>query len=211
MGLFSRMAVVGLSILCVAAPAWAAGPAASEIEAGLNWHLAFGGTTLEAGYSLSLGYRSGDLSAPRARLLALDLDSRRTAATLAGLPLFARSYQANQAGDAPVEAESGVRPWYTRSWVLWTVGGLATTAALAGSTGGSSTTEENDNGASAGPRACALSGGNVGPQEIPDACVTPTGVGTGFAGRAPILDERVSDVRWLDEGTGGMGDLEATR
>ena len=210
--------------LLVSAPALAA----DNTLASLNWRLDFGAHTLEAGYGLSLGYRGSEHFAPLSKLIELKVDGANASAAIGGFSFAARSYQANQSeADQAYDAGVDTRPWYSRSWVYWTLGGVAATVALAGSGGsasyGSSNTTNNNTG-------CAGVSSNGTNPDIPDACA-PTdqtvgcapgtsvcavcggGVitdqcGGGWAGLrvSEVLVERLDDT-WLDEGTGHMGDL----
>jgi hypothetical protein len=223
--------------LIALSPAQAAGATA---EAGITWRLGFGGAgPVETGYGLIVGYRSADLGGLSGQLLEFDVSSRRGAlARLAGVPLAARSHAAHQNDLDPPEDSPAHRPWYTRQWVWWTIGGVAATAALGGVSFSSSAEGGGTTVVSTGPRGCS-GGGNVGPQDIPETCTPETEGGTvvgtdedgnvcvidgfgnpedvcaptGFAGRpGSRFAGRASDAwfdAWLDAGTGGMGDLIA--
>ena len=195
------------------APAAASGLDAPE--AGLSWRVGFGGATpsLQTGYTLSLGYRSHDADALTAQLLELDVSDRAAVAQLAGLPLFGRGHRLQAADDAdPFPEDSS--PWYARKWAWWTAGGLAATAALLNAASGGEEPTSSDITVSAGGarRVCVLSGGNVGDNEIPEACTPPVDeTGTGWTDRADRRgDPRVVEsAAHLDAGTGHMGDLIA--
>jgi hypothetical protein len=206
-----RAATVFLALFALSGPCLAAEPAASAVEAGLSWRLAFGGRALEAGYGLSLGYRNtSEHFSPLSRLVEFRTDRRFAAATVAGLPLFTRSFQANQS-EADAAYDTGViaKPWYTRSWFLWTAGGIAASAALA--TAGSSGDEKTCAPGGTCNQTCAgntLSTCNGSFCVQGDENCVPTNPAVGYADRRASfgeLRERIDAA--LDEGTGGMGDL----
>jgi hypothetical protein len=200
-------------------------------EATLSWRLQFGAGDLQPGYAFAVGYRGEELAG---KLLEIDVSDAHALARLAGLPVLDRRYRMDQnhLGTVPVEA-AATRPWYARQWVWWTAGGAALTLAL---TGGDGTLEYNHNSnttTSRGNDGCAGVSGNVGDQEIP--CGSET-VGTQcaegpngqtvcvFCGNNGVTDGcsewtggrvvagvtvDVERQRWLDAGTGRMGDLPA--
>lgn len=205
--------------------------AADRPEPGISWRLAFGAGEVQTGYGLTLAYRAGDLEDAALRLLELDVSDRAALARIAGLPLLQRDYRASQdeAAAAPEFRVALSQPWYSRGWVWWTVGGLAATAALAGG-GGELTSDYESNGSGPRSNGCVTSG-NVGDQEIEctqvpdsgdqcvgDACVTCDDsfitVGSDCSGwsareTAVQVTRDVERQRWLDAGTGHMGDLVA--
>lgn len=206
---------IALAGLILATPVAASSLDSGSPQASLGWRLDFGGADgLHAGYRLALAYRAAEL-ADAVPLADLDVSDRTALARLAGIPLAARRFQADQ-NDLDHElmpGEAAPKPWYSRQWVLWTAGGLAATAALL--TGGGAGEETGDDvsfstdGASS---VCVLSGGTVADNEIPGACTPPVdGASTGWAdrpGRQGDLRES-ADHAHLDAGTGGMGDLVA--
>ena len=220
MNLFKRIAIGLLVSTTVAAPALAA----DGIEAGLSWRLDFGDHTLAPAFGVSLGLRTDEPAISSVRLFTIDASSTGSFASFAGVPLLTRSYQTSESADsAPVTADSGARPWYARSWVLWTAGGLAATAALAGQ--GGSGNESHCTGICnqqcAGNTASDCNGHvTVADQEVPTECA-PNGTcvachntvlgddscnGSGFVGES-MFSGRSDSSAALDAGTGGMGDL----
>lgn len=200
-------------------------------EARLSWRLGFGGAQpVQTGYALALGYRGYGPDALAGQLLELDVSDMRAFARLAGLPLFERSYGAAQ-NETPAMAEPQAKPWYTRQWVWWTAGGVAATMAL---TGGDGSVEYNHNGNNTTNRndGCAGVSANAGDTETPCASDTVgtqcaegadgevcvfcgnNGVTDGcseWTGRPVVAVVTVDPEhrRWLDAGTGHMGDLTA--
>ena len=186
-------------------------------DARLTWRLGFGGAgqSLQSGYGLALDYRSVDPDSPATQFLELDVSDRAAFARLAGLPLFERNYQSHQNEGDALPADSGSTPWYSHKWVMWTVGGLAATAALAGAGGGTDLCtgcyESSDN------TGASVSGSSDdGTGCVNDDCALPCNPTTdpagciGFTGREPsvyVVDYERD--RWLDAGTGQMGDLIA--
>lgn len=219
----SAAALLAASVLfCSAA-------AASDLEAGLSWKVEFGASALKPSAGLTLGYRSADLLAPQSQLARLDLSESIGALTLAGLPLYQRSFRTDVTdGDVPTE-ESGTKPWYGRSWILWTVGGLAGTAALLSSVGGTSDNSGNEQNIVQGNSGDnSLTSANFNGVHSDDdgtdigcvngqcavctngTSVSPDCAGGGFTARpeGSVRDAlRSGDSAWLDEGTGYMGDL----
>lgn len=214
--------VANLTALSQAA---AAGPAEGGPQATLSWRLEFGSGRFQPGYALAVGYRTADPRQPATELFAVDVSDRAALARLAGVPLLDRRYRTDQT-EGEAQPAATATPWYTRQWVLWTVGGLAATVAL---TGGDGSVEYNDNssntsrsegdclftedGSTVGNcngtvvgtndegEPCAVDGfGN----DVPDACV-PTGGFVGSDARGPLALRRHTSS--LDAGTGGMGDL----
>lgn len=184
-------------------------------EAGLSWRLAFGAGAIETGYGVSLSYADRDLGDARAELLSLDVSDRAAFARLAGVPLLQRDYVVSQ-DDAAPRPEFRValsQPWYAKSWVWWTAGGLAATAALASAGSSSGESDEDDGPTGRGGVACG--GGNVGDVELEsDECVVPcpgpgdnSCVGNALVARPNPYATREPAVEWLDAHTGWMGDL----
>ena len=140
--------------------------AADNPQASLAWRLDFGAGAPHAGYDLSLGYRGAEHFAPLSQALKLSVDGGRTITTIVGVPFAARSFRSDDtAGGA--EAVAGESPWYARSWVLWTVGGLAATAALIGSAGSN---ESNPDGGPTDANTCV--GPGISPDHIDADCVS---------------------------------------
>lgn len=220
-----------LANLTALSPARAAGLGEAGPEATLSWRLEFGAGGLHPGYALAVGYRSIP-GQPAGELLAVDISDRAALARLAGVSLADRSYRADEAEDGALPSEPAARPWYARQWVLWTAGGLAATLAA---TGGDGSIEYNDNGGTTnrGGDSCTGVGVDANGQSTP--CANET-VGTQcvegsdgqmvcvFCGSNGVTDgcnewtdrrvvaSRVLDPRlqrWLDAGTGHMGDLFA--
>lgn len=219
---FSSRAVLALLVSCACTgPAMATGVAGEATEASLSWHLGFGGRTLQAGYGLALGYRSSDRLAPVSRLVELNVSPDLASASVAGLPLFARSYQAKQteAQEPDAAAGSQTTPWYTRKWVLWTAGGIAATAALAGSGSSGSNESGTCSGAcnsNTGASVSGVSGDGIGC--VNGTCAVPCKTPDKPAGCVPFASTTQTTstdfnnhdrLRRLDAGTGGMGDLIA--
>lgn len=160
--------------LLVALPAFSA----DNTVASFNWRCDFGADAIHTGYGLSLGFRGGEHFAPLSRLVEFKLDESAALATVAGLPLFANSYQANQStADQAYDAGVDTRPWYSKQWVYWTLGGVAATAALLGTAGSSEsenhTLQVQDNG-SATPINGDLEGGYTvcASNAVPETCAT---------------------------------------
>lgn len=219
----SRAVIAAIAGLGVMTSAAAFDPLpANDLQAQFNWRLAFGGAspTAQFSYGLALGYRA-QADSPVASLIELDVKDAGALARLAGLPLYERSYRADQAeskeqlGDAST-AEN--KPWYTHSWVMWTLGGLAATAALASSGGNTEEHNRQVDGAAVqggGTNVGSVSGegGNgytvCGTENVPNVPDTCTHV-PGFSG-SPVpggLDALSENPR-LDAAAGGMGDLIA--
>lgn len=112
--------------------------AAEAPEARFTWRLEFGGPTgtFGTGYALAVGYRTHGADAPAAQLLELDVSDRAALARLAGLPLLQRAYRNDLADTRSGAADE--KPWYSRQWVWWTLGGLGATAVLTSAGGGGS-------------------------------------------------------------------------
>ena len=217
-----RTAFALLLSLNALSPAAAAGADGSFPEAQMTWRLAFGGPgqNLQTGYGLTVGYR-GLEGTPAGQLIQLDVSDQAALARLAGLPLFQRDYRAQQ-NDGEVAIESGSRPWYARQWVWWTAGGLAATSALAGAGGGGENDVctgicyEDDGGPDGRTTALTYENGDVyaGCVEgqcavCPDGSVASTCPGfVGMTSYAMVVTDVERD-RWLDAGTGHMGDLIA--
>jgi len=207
--------LVGLNTL---SPVASAGVDGSLPEARLTWRLGFGdaGQPLQTGYGLTVGYRGLD-GAPAEQLLELDVSDQATLARLAGLPLFQRDYRARQ-NDGGTTAEAGSRPWYARRWVLWTAGGLAASLAAVGGGGGDNTVCtgvcNQDSGPSGRTTGITYSDGDVYAGCVDGQCVVcPDGSVAsrclvGMPSRAMVTTDPERD-RWLDAGTGHMGDLIA--
>ena len=223
-----RTALALLVSLNVLSPVAYAGVDGSLPEARLTWRLGFGdaGRPLQTGYGLTVGYRSGEPDFPAAQLLELDVSDRAALARLAGLPLFRRDFTMQEAeGADPFAAESS--PWYARKWVWWTAGGLALTAAASGGSGGETTLctgvcNQNDTGNSGttinGGGGTTINGvGDEGIGCVDDTCAVPCEADNRPAGcvgltALPALSRSTFDperIRWLDAGTGHMGDLIA--
>lgn len=210
----------------------------SSLEAGLAWRLAFGHAQVETGYGLTVGYRALDPNGPSGQLLAIDVSDRAALARLAGMPLLERDYRMGQDAEAAASpAEPAAKPWYTRSWVWWTVGGIAATAALGGSEAEITYNSGSNNNRNTNSQGCLGVSGNAGDtdvgcvgageggsvvgtnddgdpcaiygfgDDIPDACVPADG--SGFAERPGRGTHERVDTSWLDAGTGHMGDLVA--
>ena len=218
-----RAALALLLSLNVLSPAAAAGPDGSLPEARVTWRLAFGnpGQALQTGFGLTVGYRGLD-GTPAERLVELDVSDRSALARLAGLPLFQRDYLARQ-NEGDFADEAGSRPWYARQWVWWTAGGLAVTSALAGAGGGGGENESctgicYEDGGDPEGRTTALTYSNgevyAGCVEgqcavCPDGSVASTCPGLVAMTSHAALVTDVERDRWLDAGTGHMGDLIA--
>jgi len=189
-------------------------------DAQLRWRLGFGGPAQspQTGYALTVGYRSGEPDSPAAQLLELDVSDRAAFARLAGLPLFGRDFTMQEAAGAdPVAAES--LPWYARKWIWWTAGGLALTAAASGGSSGETTLctgvcNQSDTGNS-GTSINGVSDEGIGC--VDDTCAVPCESDNKPAGcvgltALPAVSRYTFDperIRWLDAGTGQMGDLIA--
>jgi hypothetical protein len=192
----------------------------------LGWALAFGGVGSPPAPTLTLAL---DATAGRnvdgRHIIEADAAAVGAGLRVAGLPLWSSRFALAQDANAPAvpATEPAAAPWYTRSWVLWTAGGLAATAAVLGSLGGGSTEEHNRQVSGSG------SSLDVGPvsgsfgstdgengqyevcaakdtAELPDACAP---VNTGFRERPRDRRLRDQSDTWLDAGTGHMGDLIA--
>ena len=225
-----KLACLTLALLAnlTALSAAQASSLASDAETTVSWRLGFGAGPVQPGYGLTLGYRSADPDALAGQLLEIDVSHRAAFARLAGLPLFERNYQSQQDEGDALPAGSGPTPWYTRKWVMWTVGGVAATAALAGS-GGGITYTHNGGQTTTGRDGCSTGNVSAGDEETP--CASET-VGTqcvegevcvfcgnnGVTGGCPEWTDRrvvagvtvdLEHQRWLDAGTGRMGDLVA--
>lgn len=193
--------------------------AGDDLLASLSWQLDFGGAGVHAGYDVSLGYRGANDLSPLSRVLEFSAAGNRASATLAGIPWLGHSFRADEAAAAD-ETLPAQKPWYARSWVLWTAGGIAATAALASSggvsVGGSDTTNNGKN----------CTGVSSTGTDVPDTCVPQQEVGCTPAGLCvncgnnTITDKcdgwtaRQENEAWLSGGdetaegpTGGMGDL----
>ena len=216
-----RTSLVALLLVAAAGPS----NAGEAPEPQMTWRLQFGAQSIDYGYGLTLSYRAGALGDAPVQLASLDVSDRATLARLAGVPLFQRDYRVAQDEAKPEFRVALSQPWYAKSWVWWTAGGLAATGALLG--GAESGSSEEDSCPDSG---CPSVQGNVGPVVFDDegdvgtSCtgqdcvVCPNGDivsncnGGGFVapdsaalGHARDPDR---DVR-LDAGTGGMGDLVA--
>lgn len=225
-----KLALFFAANLIVLSSAQAADAAAGAVEASLTWRLGFGAGALQPGYGLAVGYRAADPDALSGRLLQLDVAQGGAQASLAGLPVLSRSDRRSQNEAAGAAPAAGPSPWYARKWVWWTLGALAGTVALAGG-GGSLTIEGSNSNRTGNGTSCTGVSGNVGDTETP--CTSET-VGTQcveggdgqvvcvFCGNNGVTDGcsewtdrrvvpgRTVDVRhqrWLDAGTGHMGDL----
>lgn len=223
----------GLPGIAAATPA---DPSAAEAQ--LTWRLGFGGGRIETGYALNVGFRSGALDGLPAELLQLDVSSRGAHARLAGVPLARRSGRVQQTDADAAFDEPANRPWYSRQWVWWTIGGIAATVALSGASFGASDEGGDDIVINSNPTAnngVCTGGGNVGPEEVPESCTPETEGGTvvgvdddgnvcvvdgfgnpadvcaptGFVGRLGSRFVGRAQGAALDAGTGGMGDLVA--
>ena len=141
-----KMVPVSLFAALFAAPA----VQAADTDARFQWSLEFGSSRMETSYGLSLGYRTGEHFAPLSKLVEFKVSGSGALASVAGLPLFANSYQANQsASDQAYDAGVDTRPWYSKQWVYWTLGGVAATAAILGNNNSTSeqhTAQIQDNG-----------------------------------------------------------------
>lgn len=216
----SRTIFALIASLVAAAPAAAADLVpTSELQAQFNWRVAFGGPSqhLETRYGLGLGYRAST-DAPQASLFQLDIGNTGASALLAGLPVMARSYRADDTASVEAAVATGTEqtPWYAHQWIWWTTGGVALTAALAGS--GShhycaDTCYTNSNGTSNS----SVSVGNPDPNQTcvtkgvdpaPDTCVGDPAVPLVGSADDPRFYVSASEG-WLDAGNGGMGDLVA--
>lgn len=230
---FSRSAFFALANLMLLSPAHASGLAGGAPEATLSWRLDFDGREIHTGYAAALGLRSAGRDRLTGELFSLNVSDRNALARLAGVPLVSRSYRTDQNDLDEADGAPARKPWYSRQWVWWTVGGIATAAAVSGASIGSSE-EGGTLIVSGGPNGCS-GGGNVGPLEVPETCTPPTEGGTvigtdddgnvcviegfgnpqdvcaptGFAPRHSAGFLGRIDTGGLDAGTGGMGDLLA--
>jgi hypothetical protein len=213
--------VVGLGVMSSAA-AFDPVPA-GDLQAQLSWGLAFGGAsrTVQSTYAMALGYR-GQADSPATSILQLDVRESGALASLAGLPLYGRSYRAEQTDSAEqpgYESTVEKKPWYARSWVMWTVGGLAATAALA-----SGASSGDDDGGCANGNGCGVNCTN-GDCTVPadenqgcvgEFCVTCSD-GSIASECSPLLPTQALRAHGLEEiqrdefdtDTGRMGDLVA--
>lgn len=231
---FSRSAFFLLANLILLSPAHAGGLAGAAPEATLSWRLDFGGHEIHTGYAAALGLRSVERDGLAGELFSLDVSDRNALARLAGVPLVSRSYRTDQHDLDEADGAPARKAWYSRQWVWWTVGGIATAAAVSGASIGSSEDGGGTFVVSGGPSGCS-GGGNVGPMDVPETCTPPTEGGsvigtdddgnvcviegfgnpedvcapTGFAPRHSAGFLSRIDTGGLDAGTGGMGDLLA--
>lgn len=224
--LFSLVVLVAANLTGTSFAGTLAG-ADGAAEATLSWRLDFGGAQApDPGYGLAVGYRGYAPDPVAGALFQVDVDGRRAFARVAGLPLFERNFRAELDDASEGAAPEGTRPWYARQWVLWTAGGLATTAALIGGGGGGSSSETDGNNCTGSP----CTSGNVGPVEFDgngdvgtscsgsDCVVCPDGDVVSDCDREGLLAPSAHGwveilapdrARWLDAGTGHMGDLAA--
>ena len=208
---FFRPAAVAL-LACLACPltVLAAGPGAEAVEAGLSWNLAFGHAGVRTGYDLHLGYRPDATSPLAAPVARLQVDDGAALTTLAGLPVAAHAWTARQsAADDAYDAGVQTKPWYTRGWVYWTLGGVAASVAL--STAGShSNQSESCSGTCNQQCANNTVSDCSGSLCVTDGICGPTGVtpgsGVGYAGQREAPEERAAEDESVDP-HGGMGDL----
>ncbi len=201
------------ALFLIAALTFSANAAAIDLAAALTWKLDFGPSTVKPSAGLTLGYTSADPKAPQAQLVRVEVSDVMAMTQVAGLPLFSRTYRANEAAGAhaaPVE-----RAWYSRSWLLWTLGGLAATAALS-SSGGRGGSGGGGEGTCTG--VCGdHSGFTAAGQDVPngpcagDTCVVCGGT---VVGGCPDFVRRSTNAALAarvhakhQAGTGGMGDL----
>ncbi|HUR40919.1 MAG TPA: hypothetical protein VM240_07080 [Verrucomicrobiae bacterium] len=198
---------------------------AEPLDLRFGLHLQFGaGTLASPGYSLALHPAApGQLPVS---LLQLDLSERAALGRIAGMPLSAQAYQTTAVEGQVAE---GTTPWFARKWVLWTLGSLAATAALAAG-GGDIQISGNDNNTTVNEGSHCTGGvsGSVNDDtEVPCAPAENTGCANGIcvtcangdiASTCPesglVLRAVVTGantdperLRWLDAGTGHMGDL----
>lgn len=223
---FARAALLLLVNLIALSPVAASGLDAHQPEARLSWRLGFGGpdARLQTGYGLAVDVRAPGFEDNRATLAELDVTGATTLARLAGLPVYARGWQLDQAeGPEAVEGAFGqpaAKPWYARQWVWWTLGGAALTGAVAGGGGGENEQRTctgicNQNDPDGG-RTTVVTGNDdgyyVGCVEgqcavCPDGSVASTCLTASPALPASAIAPEFQ--AWLDQGTGHMGDLIA--
>lgn len=150
-----------------------------------HWELGFGGKALTTSGGLALGMRGAEYLSPIAsHLLKLDVNEHGSIATIAGVPITAHTFQATQSADEAYEAGVAQKPFYAKPWFLWTMGGIAATAALLTSFSGSGgeseshTLQVQDNGSTVPINGDSEGGYQVcGPEPVRDVCGSTPGSG----------------------------------
>jgi hypothetical protein len=192
----------------------------------VSWAVAFGGAAGAVDPEVGLGLRATSLADDlQPEVARLQLGAGGMGLSFAGVPVAADSYARAQDGDADYRFADApaAKPWYARSWVLWTVGGLAATAAVTGglSSGDDSTCsgicdqdDDDDINTSVngvGPDGAGCVGDMCAVCENGDIASDCNWEGNGLVARgvAAFATRDVTRERWLDAGTGRMGDLIA--
>jgi hypothetical protein len=211
-----RLSIVACAALLAAGSGLPAQAGQTELTPFASWRAEFGGSGETFRPSVSFGLQQ-QVSGLKDPVPAVRFSATPAAllAEFAGIPLAQRQFRLNQEADAAAPSPVEETHWYTHKWIWWVAAGVAATAvvAVAGSNSeedkANHPTQPNNNPPPA-PRNCITNVGQTCLVPQPCSQIPPTSVCLeSHGGEIALAMRGLEMLRWLDEGTGQMGDLAA--